>query len=61
MEEFLEIVHRGRNDDLIIWTVKYLEDRNSYELIDDQGINSDDVSCNGGLKHQPAVIVLHHL
>jgi len=30
-------------------------------LIDDLGINSDDMSCNGGLKYQPAVIVLLHL
>jgi hypothetical protein len=34
---------------------------NSYEGIDDLGINSDDMAVNDGLKHQPVVIVLHHL
>jgi hypothetical protein len=30
-------------------------------VTDDSGINSDGMSCNGGLKYQPAVIVLYHL
>jgi hypothetical protein len=30
-------------------------------VTDDLGINSDDVAYNGGLKHHPVVIVLHHL
>jgi hypothetical protein len=30
-------------------------------LTDDLGINSDDMAVNGGLKHHPMVIVLHHL
>jgi hypothetical protein len=33
----------------------------SYDLADDLGINSDNMPKNSGLKHQPAVIVLHHL
>jgi hypothetical protein len=30
-------------------------------LTDDLGINSDGMSCNGGLKYQPAIIVLQYL
>jgi hypothetical protein len=30
-------------------------------VTNDLGINNDDVACNGGLKHHPTVIVLHHL
>jgi hypothetical protein len=61
MEELSEIVHRGRNDYLIIWTDRQLENRHSDEVTDDMGINSDDMATNGGLKYQPVVIVLHHL
>jgi hypothetical protein len=60
MEELSKIIQRGRKNHLIIRAARQLEDRNSYELIDDLGINSDDMSCNSGLKHQPSVIVLHH-
>jgi len=38
-----------------------LENRNSNELTDDLGINTDSMPMNCGLKHQPAVIVLYHL
>jgi hypothetical protein len=30
-------------------------------VTNDLGINSDDIACNSGLKHQPTVIILHHL
>jgi hypothetical protein len=56
-----EIFHRRRDDDLIIWTARELENRYSNELTDDLGINSDCMPANSGLKHQSAVIVLHHL
>jgi hypothetical protein len=52
VEELSEIVHRGRNDYLIIRAVRELEDRNSNEVTDDLGINIDGMSCNGGLKYQ---------
>jgi hypothetical protein len=61
VEELSEIVHRGRNDYLIIRTATQLENRHSDEVTNDLGINSDDMATNSGLKYQPLVIVLHHL
>jgi hypothetical protein len=45
----------------IVRARRQLENRNSNELTDDLGINSDNLPANSGLKYQPAVIVLHHL
>jgi hypothetical protein len=61
VEEILEIFHRWRQYHLIVRAHRQLENRNSNELTDDLGINSDCMPKNNGLKHQPAVIVLHHL
>jgi len=61
VEEFSKIFHRWRQYHVIIRACRQLENRNSNELTDDLGINSDSMPKNSGLKHQPAVIVLHHL
>jgi hypothetical protein len=61
VEKLSEIFYRKRKHYLIIRTARQLENRYSDEVTDDLGINSDDVTCNGGLKHQPTVIVLYHL
>jgi hypothetical protein len=61
MEELSEIIHRGRNDYLIIRTARQLKDRHSDEVTDDLGINSDDMATNSGLKYQSVIIILHHL
>jgi hypothetical protein len=60
-EKLLEIIHGRRENNLIVRAARYLEDRNSDEATDDLGINSDDMAINDGLKHQPVIIVLHHL
>jgi hypothetical protein len=61
MEELSEIIHRGRNDYLIIRTARQLEDTHSDEVTDDLGINSDNVATNNGLKYRSTIIILHHL
>jgi hypothetical protein len=61
MEKLSEIIHRRRKYHLIIRARRYLENRNSNDLADDLGINSDNMPANSGLKHQSTVIVLHHL
>jgi len=60
MEKLSEIIHRRRQYHLIVRAHRQLENRDSYELTDDLGINSDNMPANSGLKHQPMVIVLHH-
>jgi hypothetical protein len=61
LEKLSEIFHRRRKYHLIVRARRQLENRNSNELTDDLGINSDIMPKNSGLKHQAAVIVLHHL
>jgi hypothetical protein len=61
MKEFSEIIQRRRYEHLIIWVARDLEDRDSYELTDDLGINCDSIPFNSGLKYQPVVIILYHL
>jgi hypothetical protein len=61
MKEFSAIIQRMRDHHLIIRAAWNLENRNSYELTDDLGINSDNMPSNSRLKHQPAVIILNHL
>jgi len=61
LKELSEIFHRKRDDDLIIWTTRELENRYSNGLTDDLGINNDSIPAISGLKHQSTVIVLHHL
>jgi hypothetical protein len=50
-----------RDYHFIVRAARQLEDRNSYELIEDLGVNSDSMPSNNGLKHQPAFIILDHL
>jgi hypothetical protein len=61
MEKLSEIIQRRRDYHLIVRAARHLENRNSYELTDYLGINSDSMPSNNGLKHQPAVIILNHL
>jgi hypothetical protein len=61
VEELSEIFQRWRQYHLIVRAHRQLENRNSNELTDDLGINSDSMPKSSGLKHQPVVIVLHHL
>jgi hypothetical protein len=61
LEKLSEIIHRWRQYHFIVRACRQLENRDSYELTDDLGINSDNMPANSGLMHQPAVIVLHHL
>jgi hypothetical protein len=61
MKEFSEIIQKRRNHHLVIRAARNLENRNSYELTDDLGINSDSMPSNNRLKHQPAFIILNHL
>jgi hypothetical protein len=61
VEELSEIFYRMRKYYLIVGAARHLKDRYSYDLADDLGINSDYMPKYSGLKHQPAVIVLHHL
>jgi hypothetical protein len=61
MKKFSEIIQRKRYDHLIVWDARDLENRHSYKLTDDLGINSDSMSIYSGLKHHPAVIILNHL
>jgi hypothetical protein len=60
VENFSEIIHRWRKYHLIVKAHRQLENRDSYELTDDLGINSDNMPSNNRLKHQPAVIILNH-
>jgi hypothetical protein len=61
VEKLSEIFHRWRKYHLIVRARRYLENRNSSELTNDLGINSDSMPSNSGLKHQPMVIILNHL
>jgi hypothetical protein len=61
VEKLSEIFYRRRKYYLIVGAAGHLEDKYSDDLADDLGINSDNMPKNSGLKHQPAVIVLHHL
>jgi hypothetical protein len=61
MKEFSEIIQRRRDYHLIIRAARNLENRYSYELTDDLGINIDSMPTYSGLKHQPTVILLNHL
>jgi hypothetical protein len=61
MKELSKSIQKRRDYDLIIRAARNLENRYSYELADDLGINSDSMSTYSGLKHQPAVIILNHL
>jgi hypothetical protein len=61
VEELLEIFHRRRQYHLIVRTCRHLENRNSNELTDDMGINSDKMPSHSGLKHHPSIIILDHL
>jgi hypothetical protein len=61
VEELSKIFYRRRHDHLIVRASRYLENRNSNDLAVDLGINSDNMPKNSGMKHQPVVIVLHHL
>jgi hypothetical protein len=45
---------------LIVWASRNLEHWDSNDVTDDLRINSDDMTYNGGLKHQSTIIVLHH-
>jgi hypothetical protein len=60
MKEFSEIIQRRRDYHLILRAARNLENRYTYELTDDLGINSDSMPAYSGLKHQPAVIILNH-
>jgi hypothetical protein len=46
VEELSEIFHRRRKYYLIVGDVGYLEDKYSYDLADDLGINSDNMPKN---------------
>jgi hypothetical protein len=46
---------------LIVRAAIDLENRHSYELTVDLGINSDSMPIHSGLKHHPVVIILNHL
>jgi hypothetical protein len=61
VEKLSKIIHRRRKYHLIVRALRYLENRNSNDLTDDLGINSDNMPSNSGLKHQPAVIIPNHL
>jgi hypothetical protein len=61
MEKLSEIIQRRRDYHLIVGVARQLENRNSYELTEDLGVNSDSMLSNNGLKHQPTFIILNHL
>jgi hypothetical protein len=60
LKEFPEIIQGRRKHHLIVWAGRNLEHWDSDDVTDDLRINSDDVACHGGLKHQSTIIVLHH-
>jgi len=60
MEEFPEIIQGWRKHHLIVWAGRNLEHWDSNDVTDDLRINSDEMACNGGLKHHSMIIVLHH-
>jgi len=60
MEEFPEIVQGRRKHHLIVWAGRNLEHLDSDDVTEDLRINSDEMACNGGLKHHSTIIVLHH-
>jgi hypothetical protein len=60
MEEFPEIIQGWRKHHLIVWTGQNLKHWDSDDVTDDLRINSDEMACNGGLKHHSVIIVLHH-
>jgi len=61
MKELSKSIQKRRDYDLIIRAARNLENRYSYELTDDLGINSDSMPAYNILKHQPAVIILNHI
>jgi hypothetical protein len=61
MKEFSEIIQRWRQDYLIIWTGKKMEDWHSDELTDDLGINSDNMAVHRRLKNYTMIISLNNL
>jgi hypothetical protein len=60
MEEFPEIIQGWRKHHLIVWAGRNLKHWDSDDVIDDLRINSDEMACNGGLKHHSMIIVQHH-
>jgi hypothetical protein len=60
MEEYPEIIQGRREHHLIIWAGQNLEHWDSDDVTDDLRINSDEMTCNGGLKHHSMIIALHH-
>jgi hypothetical protein len=61
MEEFSELLHRGRKHHLIVRTGREIKNRYPNEVTDDLGIHCDDMPVNGGLENHPTLIVLSHL
>jgi hypothetical protein len=61
MEEFSELVHRGRKHHLIVRTGREIKNSYPNEVTDDLGIHCDDMPVNGGLENDPTLIVLSHL
>jgi hypothetical protein len=60
-EEFLEIIQEWRKHHLIVWAGRNLEHWDSDDVTDVLRINSDEMACNGGLKHHSTIIILNHL
>jgi hypothetical protein len=60
LEVFPEIIQGRRKHHLIVWAGKNLKYWDLDDVADDLRINSDDVACNSGLKHQSTIIILHH-
>jgi hypothetical protein len=61
LEKLSKIIQGMRDYHLIVRVARHRKNRNSYELTNDLGINSDSMPSNNGLKHQPAMIILNHL
>jgi hypothetical protein len=61
MEEFSELVHRGRKHHLIVRNGREIKNWYPNEVTDDLGIHCDDMPVNGGLENHPTLIVLSHL
>jgi hypothetical protein len=61
MKEFSEIIQRKGAHHLLIRAARNLENRYSYELVNDLGINSDSMPSNSRLKYQPTIIILNHI
>jgi hypothetical protein len=61
MEEFSELVHKGRKYHLIVRTGREIKNWYPNEVTDDLGIHCYDMPVNGGLENHPTLIVLSHL